>query len=46
MFMIAAVPLAQSGCALLVGRAAVGVGKKVYEKVKDDKAKNKPAKQE
>ena len=52
MFLIAAVLLAQTGCTYLAGKAAVGVGKMVYKKVKDDKAekddkaKNEQPKQE
>ncbi len=51
MLMIAAVLIAQTGCALLTTRrvamaAGKVVGKKVYENVKDDKAKNEQPKQE
>ena len=46
MSIIAAVLLGQTGCTLLAGQAAVAVGKHVYEKVKDDKAKNEQARQE
>jgi hypothetical protein len=45
-FMIAGVLLGQTGCAMLAGQAAVAVGKHVYEKVKDDKAKNEQVRQE
>ena len=44
--LIAAVSAAQPGCSFLVGKAAVGVGKKVYKKVKDDKPKNQQDKQD
>jgi hypothetical protein len=45
MFMIAAILLAHSGCAMLVGHVALAAGKKVYHKIEDDKAKNERAEQ-
>jgi hypothetical protein len=43
--LIAAVLFTQTGCALVTApRVAVAVGKVVYEKVKDDKAKNESQK--
>ncbi|HKQ47166.1 MAG TPA: hypothetical protein VJZ71_03740 [Phycisphaerae bacterium] len=40
MFTIAAILFASSGCSLVVGKAAVWGGKKVYQKIKDNKADN------
>jgi hypothetical protein len=40
MFLIAAILFAQSGCAAIAGHLAVAGGKKVYEKVREDRAKN------
>ena len=45
MFLIAAVLLSQAGCALLTApTVAVAAGKIVYDKVKDDKAKDEESK--
>ena len=46
MFLSAAILLAQTRCSMIAGHLALAGGKKVYEKVEEDKAKKEQAKQE
>ena len=45
-FMMATILLGQSGCAMIAGHVAVAAGKKVYQKIEDNKAKNEQTEQQ
>jgi hypothetical protein len=45
-FIIATLLLSQAGCAMIAGQVAMAGGKKVYQKMQDDKAEKEQAKQE
>jgi hypothetical protein len=44
--LIATILLGQAGCAMIAGQVAMAGGKKVYEKMKEDKANNEQAEQQ